>query len=54
LPGAEFGPAKRWPPSISRLAARFLRDGLQVWVIGSPRDGRTSARDCGAREAAGS
>jgi heptosyltransferase II len=38
-PGAEYGPAKRWPPNqFSELAAMFLRDGLQVWIIGSPND----------------
>ena len=38
-PGAEFGPAKRWPPNqFSELAAMFLRDGLQVWIVGSPND----------------
>ncbi len=38
-PGAEFGPAKRWPPNyFAELAALFLRDGLQVWIVGSPND----------------
>jgi heptosyltransferase-2 len=38
-PGAEYGPAKRWPPNqFAELAAMFLRDGLQVWIIGSPND----------------
>ena len=38
-PGAEFGPAKRWPPNhFSDLGAQFLRDGLQVWIVGSPND----------------
>jgi len=38
-PGAEYGPAKRWPPNqFSELAAYFLRDGLQVWIVGSPND----------------
>jgi heptosyltransferase-2 len=38
-PGAEYGPAKRWPPNqFSELAAMFLRDGLQVWIVGSPND----------------
>jgi heptosyltransferase-2 len=38
-PGAEFGPAKRWPPNqFAELAALLLRDGLQVWIVGSPND----------------
>ena len=38
-PGAEFGPAKRWPPEqFAALALKFLADGLDVWLIGSPND----------------
>lgn len=38
-PGAEFGPAKRWPPThFAELAARFVYDGMQVWLVGSPND----------------
>ena len=38
-PGAEYGPAKRWPPNqFAELAALFLHDGLQVWIVGSPND----------------
>jgi heptosyltransferase-2 len=38
-PGAEFGAAKRWPPNqFAELAGMFLRDGLQVWIVGSPND----------------
>jgi heptosyltransferase II len=38
-PGAEFGAAKRWPPNhFADLASMFLRDGLQVWIVGSPND----------------
>jgi heptosyltransferase II len=38
-PGAEFGAAKRWPPNqFAELAAMFLHDNLQVWIVGSPND----------------
>ena len=38
-PGAEFGPAKRWPPAhFASLAQKFLADGMQVWLVGSPND----------------
>lgn len=42
-PGAEYGPAKRWPPThFADLAAKFLGSAMQVWLIGSPND-RVSA-----------
>ncbi len=38
-PGAEYGPAKRWPPNqFAELASRFLAQGAQVWLVGSPND----------------
>jgi heptosyltransferase-2 len=38
-PGAEFGPAKRWPAEhFAHLARRFLADGLDVWMLGSAND----------------
>ena len=38
-PGAEYGPAKRWPAGqFADLAHRFLAAGLGVWLIGSPSD----------------
>ena len=38
-PGAEFGPAKRWPAEhFIPLARRFIDSGYAVWLVGSPND----------------
>lgn len=38
-PGAEFGPAKRWPESYyAEVANEKIRDGWDVWLFGSPKD----------------
>jgi heptosyltransferase-2 len=38
-PGAEFGPAKRWPDSYYAQVAQFaLEKGYQVWLFGSAKD----------------
>jgi len=38
-PGAEFGPAKRWPVGHwTRLAQALLQSGHAVWLFGSPKD----------------
>ncbi|MCY9844265.1 lipopolysaccharide heptosyltransferase II [Vibrio caribbeanicus] len=38
-PGAEFGPAKRWPDSYYAQVAQFaLENGYQVWLFGSAKD----------------
>ncbi len=38
-PGAEYGPAKRWPEEyFAKLAAEKLAQGWQVWLFGSDKD----------------
>jgi heptosyltransferase-2 len=38
-PGAEYGPAKRWPPHYYAELAQHLRgQGYAVWLLGSPKD----------------
>lgn len=38
-PGAEYGPAKRWPEAHYAALARMLAArGCAVWLVGSPRD----------------
>ncbi|MDX1900756.1 MAG: lipopolysaccharide heptosyltransferase II [Gammaproteobacteria bacterium] len=38
-PGAEFGPAKRWPERyFATVAERFVTAGWQVWLLGSTSD----------------
>lgn len=38
-PGAEYGPAKRWPENYyAEVAAKKIREGWQVWLFGSAKD----------------
>lgn len=38
-PGAEFGPAKRWPERhYAEVAKHYLEKGWHVWLFGSPKD----------------
>lgn len=43
-PGAEYGPAKRWPSRHFAEVARFVLDqGWQVWLFGSKADAQVAA-----------
>ena len=38
-PGAEYGPAKRWPiPYFAELAQHLREQGYAVWLVGSAKD----------------
>lgn len=38
-PGAEYGPAKRWPAKyFAEVANKKIADGWQVWIFGSSKD----------------
>ena len=38
-PGAEYGPAKRWPvPYFAETAQRLQKHGFTVWLVGSGKD----------------
>ncbi|MGJ0486202.1 MAG: lipopolysaccharide heptosyltransferase II [Methylomicrobium sp.] len=43
-PGAEYGPAKRWPSGhFAELARTKIADGWQVWLFGSEKDKAVAA-----------
>lgn len=45
VPGAEFGPAKRWPAEyFAELARRLIGLGRDVWLFGSGKDSEVCGR----------
>ncbi len=43
-PGAEYGPAKRWPAAhFAQLALTLVERGMQVWLMGSKKDSEITA-----------
>ncbi len=43
-PGAEYGPAKRWPARhFAQVARRHVERGYRVWLFGSDRDAPVTA-----------
>ncbi len=39
MPGAEFGPSKRWPARyFGEIASIFKQEGYKVYIFGSPKD----------------
>ena len=46
-PGAEYGPAKRWPVKYyAEVARKKITEGWQVWVFGSTHDQEISKKLC--------
>lgn len=44
-PGAEYGPAKRWPVAhFAELARHKINQGWQVWLLGSGKDQAVAAQ----------
>jgi heptosyltransferase-2 len=51
-PGAEYGPAKRWPAEyFSVVAEKLIDQGKQVVVVGSDKDAEITAKICSQSEA---
>lgn len=46
-PGAEYGPAKRWPLDyFAEVAKTKVAEGWQVWVFGSDKDAEAASTIC--------
>jgi len=46
-PGAEYGPAKRWPAAhFATLAHKLTDSGYTVWLFGSPKDHAIAEEIC--------
>lgn len=44
MPGAEFGPAKRWPAeNYAQIAKDLVQAGSHVLILGSPKDSNTAS-----------
>ena len=44
-PGAEYGPAKRWPVAyFAEIAQRLQQNGFTVWMIGSAKDSEVAEK----------
>jgi len=44
MPGAEYGPAKRWPLEYyAQLTTRLVAEGCRVWVFGSEKERQETA-----------
>jgi heptosyltransferase-2 len=52
-PGAEYGPAKRWPAGhFATLATELAARGFQVWLFGSGKDAEITAQIIAGTKAA--
>ncbi len=44
-PGAEFGPAKRWPEEhYAEVAKAKIAEGWEAWIFGSPKDNEVAEK----------
>jgi len=50
-PGAEYGPAKRWPSHhFAAVASHYLKKGWAVWILGSKKDDEVAKQICALSE----